>query len=512
MPRARPDARSSLLPPSRRPRIARPVPQLSAGALDVLEAALVFVPADRTRAELARLPHASGILSRFDRGDAKPGSHFACRLRNGAGTTLVVALVPREATPFALLELARAAVGTAMQDDPATLGCAAAGLPAALGRKAIEAGIAAALAACFRLPEFKSKPGRRSRLDRVVPFARRGLDPRRAAALSEGTDLVRWLMALPPDRLDPAGFRQVARALARRHGVATRFYGEKELARLGAGAFLAVTRGSSRRDAGILQLRYRPARRRDAAPVALVGKGLCFDTGGTNLKPHSSMLHMHGDMGGSAVALAGLLSLARLGYPGPVDAWLALAENRIGPDAYKPQDVVTALDGTTIQVIHTDAEGRMVLADTLALASRSKPASIVDFATLTGACMQALGNRMSGAFTNRPAWRADIEAAGRESGERVWCMPMDADYDRDIDSKVADVAQCRVDGRGDHIYAARFLSRFVGEEIPWLHVDLSAATREGGLGHVPTDITGFGVRFLASLLLDRELPAAGPAA
>ncbi len=509
MPSARPAARSSLLPPARRPRIAKLSAQLSAGALDSLESAVVFVPAEQTHSSLARLPASSNVLARFEQADARPGSHFACRLGNTAGTTLIVAILPPEPTSFAMLELARAAVGAAIRDDPVTLGVAAAGLSGTVERNAIEAGIAAALAASFRLPEFKSKPGRRSRLARIVPLSRRPPDSRRVAVLSEGTDLVRWLTALPPDRLNPAGFRRLAQALARRHGIGSRFYGEKELARLGAGAFLAVTRGSSRRDAGILHLRYRPGGSRGAAPVALVGKGLCFDTGGTNLKPHSSMLHMHIDMGGSAVALAGLLSLARLDYPRPMDAWLALAENRIGPDAYQPQDIVTAVDGTTIQVIHTDAEGRMVLADTLALAARGKPAAIVDFATLTGSCIEALGQRMSGAFTNRPGWRADIEAAGRESGERVWCMPMDTDYDRDIDSKVADVAQCRVDGKGDHIYAARFLSRFVGDHVPWLHVDLSAARRDGGLGHVPTDITGFGVRFLASLLLDHELPAAG---
>jgi leucyl aminopeptidase len=240
--------------------------------------------------------------------------------------------------------------------------------------------------------------------------------------------------------------------------------------------------------------------------VALVGKGLCFDTGGTNLKAHKGMLEMHTDMSGSAVALASLVALARLGYPRPVEAWLALAENRIGPDAYQPQDVVTALDGTTIQVIHTDAEGRMVLADTLALASRGRPAAIVDFATLTGACVGALTDRYSGAFTNRQDWRSAIERAGRDSGERVWCMPMDEDFDEDIDSKVADVIQCPVEGKGDHIYAARFLRRFVGQDIPWLHVDLSAATRHGGLAHVPTDITGFGVRFVTTLLLDTGLP------
>ena len=148
----------------------------------------------------------------------------------------------------------------------------------------------------------------------------------------------------------------------------------------------------------------------------------------------------------------------------------------------------------------------MLLADTLALAARARPALLVDFATLTGACVNALTDRYSGAFTNRPQLEAPLQAAGRASGERVWCMPMDEDFDTEIDSKVADVIQCPVDGKGDHIYAARFLGRFVGKGIPWLHVDLSAATREGGLAHVPTDITGFGVRFLAALLLDQRLP------
>jgi len=384
---------------------------------------------------------------------------------------------------------------------------ATAGLPADAERACIEAGASAALAAAFDLPRFKSGSSPRNRLARVVPVTALDLDTKRIAAVAEGTDLVRWLTSMPPDRLDPAGFRRAAVALARRHGLHTRFYGEAELGRLGAGAFLAVTRGSARRNAGILRLRYTPpGKRARQRPVALVGKGLCFDTGGTNLKPHKGMLEMHTDMSGSAVALASLVTLARLGYPRPVEAWLALAENRIGPDAYQPQEVVTALDGTTIQVIHTDAEGRMVLADTLALASRGKPAAIVDFATLTGACVGSLTERYSGAFTDREDWRAAIERAGRDSGERVWCMPMDEDFDEEIESKVADVIQCPVDGKGDHIYAARFLRRFVGQGIPWLHVDLASATRHGGLAHVPTDVTGFGVRFLTTLLLDAGLP------
>jgi leucyl aminopeptidase len=246
-------------------------------------------------------------------------------------------------------------------------------------------------------------------------------------------------------------------------------------------------------------LSYRPRGAR-APDLSLVGKGICFDTGGTNLKPHKSMLHMHTDMAGSAVAVGSLHALHELGSPLAVDCWLAITENLIGPTAYKPQDIVTAHNGTTIQVIHTDAEGRMVLADTLSLAAARKPRAIIDYATLTGACVYALTERYAGAFTNRPATRETIEAAGASSGERVWCFPMDEDFDTDIDSAVADVAQCAVDGKGDHILAARFLGRFVPKDIAWLHLDLASATRAGGLAHVSTEITGFGVRYTLDLV------------
>jgi leucyl aminopeptidase len=476
--------------------------------LDDFGAALLFVPASRARDSLGKLPFGSLLQGQFDRAERRAGSHFTCSVPNKSHTAVTVGLVADPSTPFALLELAGSMIKSLRLNEVAVLGLASAGLPPGVERQCIDAGMAAAWAGAFGLPQFKSKAAPSHRLARIVPVTRQAIDARRAAVVAEGTDLVRWLTALPPDRLDPTGFRRLAQTLARRHGLRTRFYGEAELKRLGAGAFLAVTRGSPRRNAGILHLRYQPRTRskRKSAPIALVGKGLCFDTGGTNLKSHKSMLDMHTDMAGSAVALATLVAMAEMRYPRPVDAWLAIAENRIGPDAYQPQDVVTAMNGTTIQVIHTDAEGRMVLADTLALASRSKPAAIVDFATLTGSCVSALTDRYSGAFTNRPDWHEAVTAAGRRSGERVWCMPMDEDFDHEIDSKVADVIQCPVDGKGDHIYAARLLQRFVGKDIPWLHVDLSAATRSDGLAHVPGDITGFGVRFAASLLLDQKLP------
>jgi leucyl aminopeptidase len=150
----------------------------------------------------------------------------------------------------------------------------------------------------------------------------------------------------------------------------------------------------------------------------------------------------------------------------------------------------------------------MVLADTLALAARARPRLMLDFATLTGACVYSLTERMSGAFTNRPELAPRLLEAGRVSGERVWTFPYEADYDAELESKVADVVQCALEGKGDHILAARFLGRFVPAGTAWAHIDLSAATCSGGLAHVATDVTGFGVRFALELLLKQDTLAA----
>jgi leucyl aminopeptidase len=171
------------------------------------------------------------------------------------------------------------------------------------------------------------------------------------------------------------------------------------------------------------------------------------------------MYSMHEDMNGSAVALGILLAATRARLPVNVDCWLAIAENHISPTAYKQNDVVTALNGTTIEIVHTDAEGRMVLADTLTLAARAKPDLVLGFSTLTGSMHVALGARYSGVFATTETLAAQAVAAGRQSGERVCIFPMDADYDTALDSAVADVKQCTLDGDADHILAARFLMR-----------------------------------------------------
>ena len=196
----------------------------------------------------------------------------------------------------------------------------------------------------------------------------------------------------------------------------------------------------------------------------MVGKGICFDTGGHNLKPARYMQGMHKDMNGSAVALGILLAATETKLPVRLDCWMAIARNDIGPRAYQQNEVVTALNGTTIEIVHTDAEGRMVLADTLTLAARGKPDLIVDFATLTGSMHIALGERYSGIFATSEEL-ARRSAGGRQERAASGCarFPMDEDYDEALDSEIADVKQCTMEGGADHILATRFLKRFIDD-------------------------------------------------
>ena len=473
---------------------------VSASRLGRHACALLLLPPAPLPADWAALPHRDPVRALFESRPRKPGDSFSLRVGERAQTLLVVGISGGSSSTFQTLQAAAKWARAALEGDPATLLLWQQGVDAGAAPAGLLAAVAALQAAAFRFASFKSKPKASRRL-RSIEIAGRGRlqGLETTLATSAGNNLARWLTALPPNALDASAYRRHLRQLARSLKLGFQFYGEGQLKRLGAGAFLAVAQENPARDAGIVRLTYRPRGAR-APDLALVGKGICFDTGGTNLKPHKSMLDMHTDMEGSAVAVGSLYALHALRSPLAVDCWLAITENRIGSKAYKPQDIITAHNGTTIQVIHTDAEGRMVLADTLSLAAARQPKAIIDYATLTGACVYALTERYSGAFTNRPETRTAIEAAGGASGERVWCFPMDPDFDSDLESPVADIMQCAVDGKGDHILAARFLSRFVPAAIPWLHIDLAAGTRSGGLAHIGTEITGFGVRYTVDLL------------
>ncbi len=468
----------------------------------------IFLLGPETR--VASLPQGALLEQRLKAADLKKletGTPFFTQLPNPAGTRLALLRLDAAQSTFELLTLAREMLTNLRSPATATLHVLCAGPEAELAARAAEAVVAAALAADFPMPHYKSKPEKPARLTAIHIYGLpTGDDYRRTLASARGNNLARWLTALPPNELTPRRYREQVQKLARAQRWKMEFLDTRKLKALGAGAFLAVAQGSPEPDAGIVHLRYEPKKKSKRPAVALVGKGICFDTGGTNLKPARHMFGMHEDMEGSAVALGTLLALTELKVDYPVDCWLALAQNHIGPKAYKQNDVVKAANGTTIEIVHTDAEGRMVLADTLTLATRRKPALLVDFATLTGACVGALSTRLSGAVTNRLDYVPQIIAAGYESGERVWPFPLEKDFDKALKSDIADVKQCTPDSEADQILAAAFLKLFLEHDTPWVHVDRSAGNHKGGLAHIPTDVTGFGVRFALRLLetLHRE--------
>jgi leucyl aminopeptidase len=315
--------------------------------------------------------------------------------------------------------------------------------------------------------------------------------------------LCRILTMLPPNELNPSSYRKKVKALAKDNGWKHEEFDMPALKKMGAGAFYAVGQGSEPMDAAIVHLVYNPKGAKKH--IALVGKGICFDTGGHNLKPAKYMQGMHEDMNGSAVALSILQAVSELKLPVKIDCWLAIAQNHIGPLAYKQNDVVTALNGMTIEIVHTDAEGRMVLADTLTLASRQKPDVILDYATLTGSMAVAVGDRMSGIISNRPELACKAVGAGAAAGERIVAFPNEEDWDADLESDIADIKQCTLEGGGDHIHATRFMSKFIENDVAWVHADLSSTNRKGGLGAVESTVNGFGVGFglaLVKLLIE----------
>ncbi len=432
------------------------------------------------------------VLKRRDlKAEELAKSPLAIDLEDGCRAACVMV---DEAKPrFERLTALRKAVMLLLDEAPTGLAI----VPLDVSDDAVRDAAYVALINAVPLPAKKKKPAKALQaLTILAPHAGEA-DFGQVVALAEANVLARQLTALPPNELPPAAYRRRIRDLAKARRWGIEEFDYRKLKKMGAGAFCAVAQGSAHEDAAIVHLTYKPRNARQH--VALVGKGICFDTGGHNLKPARYMAGMHEDMNGSAVALGILHAAQALKLPVALDVWLAIAHNHLSPEAYTQGDVVTALDGTTIEVVHTDAEGRMVLADTLVLATKAKPDLTIDFATLTGSMVSALGNRYSGVFASDRDLAHRAARAGTASGERVCVFPMDEDYEAALDSKVADIKQCTLTGDADHILAARFLRRFVGES-PWLHVDLSACNCEGGLGAVATGLTGFGVAWGLTLL------------
>lgn len=473
--------------------------------IERLDQLLLILPQRQNEKIWQQLPQGNKIKALMKRRAPQSVPSVVSRVSNRKQTGLVVAVLCKDDSAFGQLTFAARLVAAATGEKTGTLGIWAVGFAADQQNDIVKNVVAAALAAAFVMPEFKSRPTPSPfRSIRVLGLESK-IDFKRTLAEASGNNLARWLTAMPANKLDAVTYVQTSKELAAIYGWQFKKYGVNELKKLGAGAFLAVAQGNDNNSAAILHIKYRPGKKTAKAALSLVGKGIIFDTGGTNLKPFESMLDMHADMGGSAVALATLTTISELKLPVAVDCWLAITENRTGPKAYKSQDIITAANGKTIQAIHTDAEGRLALADALVLASREQPGFIIDYATLTGACIAGITDRYSGIFSNRSKLHPILKRAGRKSGERVWPFPIGDEFVADLKSDTADLVQCRVKSGGDHIYAASFLNEFVDAKIPWVHVDLSACTHKGGLAHVPSEVTGFGVRFTMNLLLDQHV-------
>lgn len=325
--------------------------------------------------------------------------------------------------------------------------------------------------------------------DRVAAF--------QGQVIGEATNLTRRLVNEPPQDMYPETFANRAADVAYECGMHGEIWDRERLEAERCGALLAVARGSSRSPRMII-LRHDGASR-DAPTLALVGKGVTFDSGGLSLKPSDGMLTMKCDMAGAATVIGAMQAIARLGLPVNVIALCGLVENMVNGRSYKLGDVLTARNGKTIEVHNTDAEGRLVLADVLSVAVDRGAASIVDLATLTGACVVALGNDVAGLMTNDEAWGNRVRAAADACGELAWPLPMFEHYNDQIKSEVADIKNVGEGRWGGAITAAKFLEEFVGT-TPWTHIDIAGpAFRDKAKPYCDAGGSGQFVRTLVEL-------------
>ncbi|HEY3638101.1 MAG TPA: leucyl aminopeptidase [Rhizomicrobium sp.] len=320
-------------------------------------------------------------------------------------------------------------------------------------------------------------------------------------SVAEGVFFARDLVNEPPNILSPEEFAKRAQALSKL-GVEVRVLGETEMKKLGMGALLGVGQGSVRESKCVV-MQWNGAKKSDAVPVALVGKGVCFDSGGLSLKTGAGMMGMKGDMGGAAAVAGAMRALALRKARVNVVGAVGLVENMPDGNAQRPDDVVKSMSGQTIEVLNTDAEGRLVLADVLwYVQSQFKPKCMIDLATLTGAILIALGNEHAGLFSNDDSLAEQITKASRAVGEPVWRLPLGDGYDKAIKSKIADMKNIGGPQAGS-ITAAQFLQRFVNK-TPWAHLDIAGVAWQDGEHKelAPSWGTGWGVRVLNRFIAD----------
>jgi leucyl aminopeptidase len=348
-----------------------------------------------------------------------------------------------------------------------------------------------------------------SKLRKVTVIAGGGAPVRaaveRGATIGAAVTWARDMVNTPSKEKSPSDMVAAARKLLRNKGISVQVLDVKQLQAQGMGGVLGVGQGSQQ-SPRFLKMTYAPAGAR-GKPLAFVGKGVVFDSGGLSLKTAGGMETMKTDMSGGAAVIAAMSTLTDLGVKTRVTGYVPLVENMPSGTAIRPGDVLKIRNGKTVEVLNTDAEGRLILADALSLASEEKPAAVIDLATLTGACMVALGDKIAGLMTNDDDWAAQVRAAADRAGEPVWPLPLPSDYRKQLESEVADMKN--IGGSyGGALTAGLFLQEFV-DAAPWVHLDIAGPARAGADdGYLTKGGTGFGVRTLVELARTFATPAA----
>jgi leucyl aminopeptidase len=405
-----------------------------------------------------------------------------------ARAVVVAGLGPRDK---ASAEIVRRSAGAAAK-GLAERETVALALHRGLGDGAMSAAIEGLLLGNYRYSGYKAEP-RPSKIQQVRVLGGSERTIQRAAAIAEATALARDLSNMPPNFLTPDALARKAKEVADVNGLECTIWDEKTLADKGFGGILGVARGSNE-PPRFIQMRYAPEN--PTGRVALVGKGVTFDSGGYSLKDAKSMETMKSDMAGAAAVIATMGALKRIGSTVEVLGFVPTTENLVGHDAIKPGEVLTQYNGRTTEVNNTDAEGRLMLADALAFASEKEPDAIVDLATLTGGIMVALGLKSTGLFTDDDGLCTELESAAAAAGERVWRMPLYDDYKELLASDVADIKNSGPRW-GSPIIGAIFLKPHVKDGIPWAHLDIAGADwADKGHEEGPKGATGAGTRTL----------------
>lgn len=323
---------------------------------------------------------------------------------------------------------------------------------------------------------------------------------RLGAAIGDGVALARDLVNEPGGSLTPPKFASTVQRMARRVGLKVKVMDKAAIEKAKLGGLIGVNKGSSV-PARFVELTYEPDVKAKGT-IAFVGKGITFDSGGLSIKTGNGMMTMKCDMGGAAAVVGAMSVLPVSKPPVRVRAYLPLTDNMLGGDAQRPGDVVTLRNGKTMEILNTDAEGRIVLADALSLASEAQPDAIVDLATLTGACMVALGPKIAGLMGNDDGWVEQVGKAAENSGERMWHLPLPDDYKKMYESSVADMKNI-AGAHGGALTAGLILSEFVAEGIPWVHLDIAGPAFTDSPDTLSVKgATGFGVRTLVQLASD----------